>query len=204
MSKDEIKDESSMAKTPDIAVLIDLVGKTAQTSKDNAAAIEALREDFAGSQRLFRDEMQRLRQDLVNVSTAQATSQGTRGMVHVRSVWQWVLGSTGVITIVTTLIVFVIDSKQTRLETEHAHVAEDVRQHKEEDGHQKLSGRVLALEQAVAGNHIENETQHNWIADILRLQNDWSERTRGMDLPPPRYVPLQAIGTAKSNGGLRR
>lgn len=146
-----------------------------------------------------RDSLTNIRTNLTTLQTKQAEVKGQQGSIRLANVWHGlgVLGTAGVI--VAALVGFAIKADTAPRDVRHDHIEREFHKHEGEEGHPRLVARLTQLEQSVAGLYQETETQHRWIADVLNLDRDWQERTRGIELPPPRYAPLRDVGKGKGN-----
>lgn len=64
--------------------------------------------------------------------------------------------------------------------------------------------RIRATEAHSVAMQTENETQHRWLADVIRLEMQHREQLAAMkypDWPARNYWPLQGIGNANSING---
>mgnify|MGYP006908216371 FL=1 len=165
-------------------------------------------------------------QSLRELSRSGAETAGAKGTIQLSNLWQIVGALLVAVGLVSGSLVYVARSSQVETDTHLAYTSESLKElaeivkehvkdghparvealvtklsdefkkHEDSDGHPVLAGRVTKLEQTVKANHMENEAQHRWLADVFKLQMDWMYRTKGQVIPSPNYEPLKGIGAA--------
>jgi hypothetical protein len=163
-----------------------------------------------------------------SLARMQAASQGASGTIQVSNLWHGLGFVATFAVVLGGIIMFAIRAEMTHANSTVQHNAEKLKalsvdiaahvkdghpdrvvalvnrlsdqlnRHESSDGHPEITSRVSSLEQTVQANHLENETQHRWIADVIGLQADWEYRTRGLEVMGPHHRPLVGIGSQSS------
>lgn len=161
------------------------VAQVVEVSKGHAATLSKIE-----------TTMSAVGESLTRIAANQAEHRGQRGTIAMSTVWHALGAFAAGAALVAALIMFAIQAQSGPTSERLSQLEDDYDDHIRIEGHPQMVARVTALERVVTSNHLENEAQHRWMADVFRLQADWEQRTRGMDVPDGRYTPLQGIGEA--------
>ena len=172
--------------------------------RDAVVGLEKTVASLADSTQAQTNSMSELRDTIETLARGFARESGSKGTVQLNNVWH-ALGAGAVFAgIISALIMFAINSDIGPLQNDINRVQEQVhtnlerfKEHEQIEGHPLMAARVTALEKEVKANHLENETQHRWLGDVIKTSMDWQYRTRNMEnLPPPNHQPLEGVGTS--------